>query len=173
MPAREPARAGIIPQNLTPVPEPAPEPLPQRYPLRGDRMINYRVLNEGPLYKLRKQGVWEREGEETEVDEALKAQTKPVELPNQGGPKAKASMINNSTATEGLTDTLKNTSLIASVNYVYGVADSYYDWITSHEIGFDKAHAKAFGAATRLKDAPRSFKEAMSQPDADRWMEAA
>lgn len=68
---------------------------------------------------------------------------------------------------------LKTTSIIESVNFVYDICDEYVSWIDGYGIACDLAIEKAFGAAVRPKDAPRSFKEAMSSPDHEKWMEAA
>ena len=73
-------------------------------------------------------------------------------------------------------DALRATSI---TNSLYDVYDVHLGEIIPLEHGIEMCfamavdkHQKAFGAATRPHDAPRTFKEAISGPDADKWIDA-
>jgi hypothetical protein len=72
-------------------------------------------------------------------------------------------------------DALRATSI---TNSLYDVYDVHLGEIIPLEHGIEMCFAmavdkqqKAFGAATRPHDAPRAFKEAISGPDADKWID--
>lgn len=68
---------------------------------------------------------------------------------------------------------LITTPIVDSLEFVYGVNDDFIPWITAQQIGFEVALEKALSVAVRPEDSPRNWKEAMSRPDADKWLEAA
>lgn len=73
-------------------------------------------------------------------------------------------------------EALRATPILDSLLHIYNQPIETMPFDVAIEIAFqialDKAE-KAFGAATRPEDSPRSWKEAMSRPDAERWAEAA
>ncbi|KAJ2928249.1 hypothetical protein H1R20_g8860, partial [Candolleomyces eurysporus] len=75
---------------------------------------------------------------------------------------------------------LRATNVVESLLHTYGITSEYIPIQMALEMVMDMATnperhdlQHAFGAATRPDDCPRSFKEAMSRPDGDKWLEAA
>ncbi|KAG8909153.1 hypothetical protein FRC01_007101, partial [Tulasnella sp. 417] len=68
---------------------------------------------------------------------------------------------------------VKVTPIVDSLEYVYGVSNDFIPCDLAQKIGFEIAREKALSVATRPEDSPRNWREAMSRPDADKWMEAA
>ncbi|KAG8940953.1 hypothetical protein FRC04_004867 [Tulasnella sp. 424] len=68
---------------------------------------------------------------------------------------------------------LKATPITDSLKYIYGISNDFLSWREAYKIGLDIAVEKANSAAVRPEDSPRSWKEAMTREDADKWMEAA
>lgn len=184
---RSPPRSPSIPPIIPPIPRLRFDPLPAQgsRPIRSGRVDDYVTLTgvtrRGTQPAPRRQRADaeedELEHENLIVGHGLAAKdVRPggasAQMADRGGARNDGRLPSVPDDNDDCFDAMKATPITQSVNFVYDIIDEYIPWITGFEIAYEMIAERAFGAAVRPHDAPRSFKEAMASPDSAKWIDA-